>query len=344
MNTRFPNLLCAALIAVLPVVGCHAQAAKPVAHTTAPKTETLAGVVYSRAAPLDAEIKPFFDPARPPREARTFRVTYKGADNGTVPALLTIPGDGTGVAKRFPMVVIIHGLGGRKEDTLLLSVALARRGYATFAIDLAAHGERAGSTNIGEMTLAQSRLSAAVSITDLRRGLDYLVTRADVDAGRVGLVGISLGGIYGGVFAGIEKRVGATVLWSAGGDWGKLLTESQQRFAVARRKAGKVPDAATVESVMRDVDPLTYAALIAPRPLLLLAGTQDTVVPNACTDALFAAAKQPKRLERFPGGHVPDPRNMAVRTMDFFDRELKPKPVNAVLKARKEASPRLVPR
>lgn len=320
MDTRFPSLLCTALLAATPVAGCHAQTAKTV--VAAPRTETLAGVVYNPTAPLDAVVKPFFDPAKPPREARTFRVTYRGAAGDTIPALFTAPGDGK-AAKRFPVVVIVHGLGGRKEDTLLLGVALARRGYATLAIDLAAHGERAGSTNIAEMTLEESRQSAAVSITDLRRGLDYLQTRPDIDARRVGLVGISLGGIYGGVFAGIEKRVGATVLWSAGGDWGKLLSESRQRFAVARRNAGKVPDAASVNAVMRDVDPVTYAAQIAPRPLLLLAGTQDTIVPNACTDALFDAASEPKTLERFPGGHVPDPRNMAVRTMDFFDQTLK---------------------
>ncbi|MBC8141476.1 MAG: alpha/beta hydrolase [Armatimonadetes bacterium] len=335
MDTRFPNLLCAALFAALPAVGCCEQSPKPTATAPAKKNETLAGVVYNPSASLDAAVKPFFDPAKPPREARTFRVTYKGADNGTVPALFTAPGDGRGAVKRLPVVVIIHGLGGRKEDTLLLSVALARRGYASFAIDLAAHGERAGSTNIADMTLVESRQSAAVSITDLRRGLDYLQTRPDVDGGRVGLVGISLGGIYGGVFAGLDKRVGATALWSAGGDWGKLLTESQQRFAVARRERGKVPDAATVESVMRDVDPLTYAARITPRPLLLLAGTQDTIVPNACTDALFDAAKEPKTLERLPGGHVPDPRTLTVRTMDFFDRVLKPKSVNAAVKLRK---------
>jgi len=170
MDTRFPNLLLTALVIIAPAIGCHAQAPKPVAKTTAPalKTETLAGVVYDPAAPLDAAVKPFFDPAKPPREARTFRVTYKGADNGTVPALLTIPGDGRGAVKRLPVVVLIHGLGGRKEDTLLLSVALARRGYATFAIDLAAHGERAGIVNIADMSLTESRQSAAVSITDLR--------------------------------------------------------------------------------------------------------------------------------------------------------------------------------
>ena len=324
MSTRFLSFVYA-VFAVLfaggtvlvSVAGCHAET-PPVA------AQTLAGVSYNPAPPLNAKATPLFDTKRPPTEARTFRVTYRGATGGMVPALFTVPGSGLGAA-RHPAIVVVHGLGSSKEDTVLLAVALARRGYATFAIDLDAHGERrlGSGRTIADLSLAEMRHSAAVSVTDLRRGVDYLATRPDVDKTRVGCIGISLGGVYGAVFAGVEPRIGATALWSAGGDWGILLTESRQYFAVKRRESGKTPDADTVRQVLRDVDPMTYAARIAPRPLLLLAGTRDAIVPNAATDALFDAASDPKTLERFPGGHIPDPRAMMVRTMAFFDETLK---------------------
>jgi len=325
MSTRFLPFLPGAL--VIGALTGHIARAEPVTprHLVAAQPATLAGVVYDPSVSLSAITTPFFDVHDPPTGARTFRVLYKGAAEGVVPALLTVPGNGRGRATRYPAVVLVHGLGGRKEDTVLLAVALARRGYATLAIDLPAHGERQrrDGRGIADLTLEETRHVGAVAVADLRRGVDYLCARPDIDASRVGCVGISLGGIIGGVFAGVEPRVRATALWSAGGDWGKLLMRSDHPFALARRERGGFPGEQAVENVLRDIDPLTYASRIAPRPLLLLAGTDDDVVPNICTDELYAAAGEPKNLIRYRGGHIPDPRAMTMRTMEFFDVRLK---------------------
>ncbi|MBC8137412.1 MAG: acetylxylan esterase [Fibrella sp.] len=327
MFTRFISYLPALLVGVsvsasFPIAGCRAEVTAP---KVTVRTETLAGVTYNPDAPLAAVTKPFFDAKNPPTEARTFRVTYKGAENATVPALLTIPGNGRGKGRQYPAVVLIHGLSSRKEDTLLLAVAFARRGYATLSIDLPVHGERRlkDGRTIADLTLEETRRVGAISVADLRRGVDFLSTRSDIDRSRLGCVGISLGGIFGGVFAGVEKRVKSVALWSAGGDWGTLLSESRHPFALKRREKGSLPDSETVEKTLRDVDPLTHIASLAPRPLLLLAGTDDYVVPNECTDALFDAAREPKELARYPGGHIPDLRAMTVRTLDFFDETLR---------------------
>lgn len=324
MSTRFTPYLSILLSGILllvlfPLAGGHAET-----KSTA-RLETLAGVTYDPGAPLSAVTKPFFDAKNPPTEARTFRVTYKGAENATVPALLTLPGNGQGKAKKFPAVMLVHGLSSRKEDTILLSVAFARRGYATFSIDLPIHGERRlrDGRTIADLSLEETRHTGAVAVADLRRGVDYLSARSDIDKSRLGCVGISLGGIFGGVFAGMETRIKSVALWSAGGDWGEMLTESRHPFALKRREKGSLPDAETVEKTLHDVDPLNYIAKLAPRPLLLLAGTEDYVVPNECTDALFEAAGQPKKLVRYPGGHIPDLRAMTVRTLEFFDGTLR---------------------
>jgi dipeptidyl aminopeptidase/acylaminoacyl peptidase len=327
MFTRFICYLPVVLAGVSMTVfiePAQCRAAAPVAKVTA-RTETLAGVVYNPAAPLGAVTKPFFDVRNPPTEARTFRVTYKGAENATVPALLTLPGNGRGKAKKHPAVVLIHGLSSRKEDTILLSVAFARRGYATLSIDLPVHGERrlGDGRTISDLSLAETRRVGAGSVADLRRGVDYLATRSDIDPSRIGCVGISLGGIFGGVFASVEKRIKSVALWSAGGDWGTLLTESRHPFAVKRREKGSLPPDETIGETLRDVDPLTHISKLAPRPLLLLAGTEDYVVPNYCTDVLFDAAGEPKKRVRYPGGHIPDLRGMTVRTLDFFDGTLR---------------------
>lgn len=327
MVTRFipylPALLCVVALATLfPQSRCHAEVP---AGVVASRSETLAGVKYNPTLPLGAVTKPLFDTRNPPAEARTFRVTYKGARSSTIPALLTLPGSGRLHGKRFPAVVLIHGLSSRKEDTILLSVAFARRGYASLAIDLPAHGERRlrDGRTIADLSLDETRRVGAVTVADLRHGMDYLSSRNDIDRSNIGCVGISLGGIFGGVFASVEKRVKSVVLWSAGGDWGELLSESRHPFALKRREKGSLPDADVVTKKLLDVDPITYIGKLAPRPLLMLAGTEDYVVPNFCTDALFEAAKGPKKMVRYPGGHIPDLRAMTIRTLEFFDGTLR---------------------
>lgn len=322
MRNRAWCISCATLLLAL-CASCsntYADANKSVAPAL------LAGVAYDPKAALEPTTKPIFDVNHPPTGARTFHITYHGANNDTVPGLLTIPGSGTDKDKRFPVVLIVHGLGGRKEDVLLLAVALANRGYATLAIDLAGHGERPlppGRTSFADFSLEDLRKVGAVSVVDMRRGLDYLQTRSDIAPNRLACIGISLGGILGGVFAGVEPRLACTALWSAGGDWGKLLTESKQPIAIKRRENGGLPDVATVNTTLGEVDPLRYAANIAPHPLLLLEGTNDTVVPPACTEMLYEAAKMPKQIKRYTGGHIPDPITMTVDTLTFLDANLK---------------------
>jgi Dipeptidyl aminopeptidases/acylaminoacyl-peptidases len=316
-----------ALSAVLTVPGgCAAEsrqaaaAAASALPTSVPTT--LGGVAYDAAAPLNAEAKPLFDESAPPAN-RSYSLRYAGGGGKTVPALLTIPGsksDGT----KHPCVLLLHGLGGRKEDMLLLGVALARRGYASVAIDIAGHGQREkiGGKPVSDLALPGMREVAGQTVVDLRRAVDYLSTRPDIDASRLGYVGVSLGGIIGGVFVASEPRLKGGVLWAAGGDWGKLITTSQHAFAKKYREQGET-DAAKIEAVMGEVDPIRYISLVAPRPLLFLNGTEDTIVPKSCTESLYAAAKDPKAIKYIPGGHVPDLKVLLEDTLTWLDTHVK---------------------
>jgi fermentation-respiration switch protein FrsA (DUF1100 family) len=139
----------------------------------------------------------------------------------------------------------------------------------------------------------------------------------------MGFLGISLGGIIGGLFAGNEPRLQAVALWAAGGSWGKLFATSQHPFAIEFRKTNSVTSAETLDKVFADVDPLSVVTKIAPRPLLLINGTADNIVPRTCADLLFNAAQQPKRRVLLPGGHIPDVSLMGSESLTFFDRYLK---------------------
>jgi cephalosporin-C deacetylase-like acetyl esterase len=278
------------------------------------------GVAYDPTVPLDAVVTPRFNEKDPPTLAKTYAVRFRGGGDAIVPGILMVP---VGV-KAAPCVVLLHGLGGRKEDVALLGVALARRGYASFAIDAAGHGERPkiDGKPVSELTLPEFRQMAGQTIVDLRRAVDFLETRNEVDGKRVGFLGVSLGGILGAVFASDEPRIKGAALWAAGGDWGKLITRSQHEFAQRFRKRGAVNEA-EIEAVMKDVDPLNCVGRSS-SPVLLINGDSDTTVPSVCSEALYDAERAPKKRNHLPGGHIPDLLAMMNATLLWLDANVKP--------------------
>lgn len=330
---RVPRFPVSAFIAFLLIVGtggCRAaeNAASPAPPPLPEPVPTmLAGVRYDPAAPLRATVRPLFDAKKPPSGSGavlSYAVGFRGGDNALVPGLLTVPLSSRKGEKR-PCIILLHGLGGNKSNVFLIGVALARRGYASFAIDIAGHGERPKIEGkaVFDLSLPQMRRLSAQTVLDLRRAVDFLGARPEIDRARIGFVGISLGGIVGSVFVAEEPRVRAAVLWAAGGDWGGLITRSAHPFAQRFRKTG-VTDPAKIAHEMADVEPTRYIAQFAPRPLLLINGDRDTVVPRASTDALYRAAREPKQMVFLQGGHIPDLSAMLAQTLDWLVQNMKP--------------------
>jgi dienelactone hydrolase len=325
--TRTIALVCAALYAALflpATPGSKAGTPPPLpvagASIGVAASPERGGVAYDPAVPLDAAVTPRFTETDPPTLAKTYSVHYRGGGDAIVPGILMVP---VGV-KTAPCVLLLHGLGGRKEDVALLGVALARRGYASFAIDAAGHGERPkiDGKPVSDLTLPEFRLMAGQTVVDLRRAVDFLQTRADIDGKRVGFLGVSLGGILGAVFAADEPRIKGAALWAAGGDWGKLIIRSQHQFAQRFRQKGVVTEA-EVDAVMKDVDPVNCVGPNSSAPLLFINGDKDTTVPTVCTDALYAVEKAPKKRIVLPGGHIPDLLAMMNATLIWLDANVK---------------------
>ena len=90
-----------------------------------------------------------------------------------------------------------------------LALFAAAQGYASLVIDEYGQGER---TTRHKPAPQAEQLARAVRQTavDVRRGLDYLGTRPDINSQKIGLVGVSLGAIIGTVTAGVDPRIKAT--------------------------------------------------------------------------------------------------------------------------------------
>ena len=218
-----------------------------------------------------------------------------------VPGILLKQG---GNARR-PVVVVLHGTGGTKEGQLSLLKTLAGRGFVAVAIDGRYHGERqrgTGSASYVEAMLQTYQTGKGHpflydTVWDVMRLIDYLETRPDVDAARIGVTGFSKGGMETYLAAAVDPRIAVAVPmigvqsfhWALDNDkWASRVGTFQAAIDGAAKDAGadKV-DAAFVRAFYDRVAPRIYTQfdgpamlpLIAPRPLLVINGDSDARTP-----------------------------------------------------------------
>ena len=258
------------------------------------------------------------------------RFSYASANGQRVPALLFLP-PGATKTRPAPCLVALHGLGGSKEFMAGFAQYALPLGYAVLAIDEYGQGERPRPPSSGNgVDVPVLTTGIRQTVIDVRRGLDYLDTRPEIAPRRIGLIGLSLGAIIGTVSAGVDPRLKAAVLISGGGDWGLILKSLADRNAyIGGRPMGglKGTDWDLVRALLAPEDPLTFAAHIAPRALLMESGGRDTIIVPAAARLLYDAARQPRNarvhLDWFPdAGHVPPPELVYPKIKRWLARNL----------------------
>jgi len=227
-----------------------------------------------------------------------------------------------------PVAISLHGTGGTKESQLALLTQLARDGFVAIAIDGRHHGARSaagkGAADYQAAILRAFRAATASpdapreypffydTAWDVMRLIDYLETRDDVDASRIGLIGFSKGGIETYLAAAADPRIAVAIPcigvqsfhWAFSHEpaWRSRIETIQSAFDAAAQDSNiATPDAAFVRTFYDRVAPGLYSdfdgpamlPLIAPRPLLVINGETDlrTPLPGLleCTDAARAA-------------------------------------------------------
>lgn len=255
---------------------------------------------YDRAAPLQVQAEEPVD-----NGILTVQTLHSHSVNDAiVPMTICRPkADG-----RVPVILFLHGLGGSGADAAKIAPLIVGQGVALVSIDAAHHGERKTdggavfSSDLGMMVDAFQQ-----TVIDNRRALDYIATRDDLDANRVVLIGVSMGGIMGSIVASVDDRIIAPFLIVGGGDLIGILQSS--KIGVAEEIRAQVGDLSPLREGAQFVEPTSFIGHLSPRPLLMLNGRDDQIIPSAAAEALYSAAKDPKRIVWYDGGamegHVP---------------------------------------
>lgn len=120
-----------------------------------------------------------------------------------------------GVRGPAPILVQINGLDSTKEMLYRVGLPghLAKRGISSLCIDQPGTGEALRLHGL------KARYDSEVWASKI---VDYLETREDIDPGRIGLQGVSLGGYYAPRAVAFEPRFALGVVWGADHDWGEI--------------------------------------------------------------------------------------------------------------------------
>jgi len=215
--------------------------------------------------PLDFHVKAAVQRSGVRLEAVTFR-----AGTRLVPAYLVFPVHRAG---RLPGVVFVHGSGGTMGDFVVSATRFALAGGVGLSIQQ-----------------PNDATSWAPLVDNVRRALDLLASRPDVDAKRLGVAGLSLGAQTAAIVAGVDPRPKVFALMSCRGR--RIVLRS---LSLARGDRFFVQDGRFDE--------------VVPRPQLLR------------TISALKALHEPLAITWYPTGHVLDPQAF-VRQVGWLRAEL----------------------
>ncbi len=177
---------------------------------------------YDAQAPLDLQERSVEE-----RNGVTVHdISYASPKGDQVTSYLVVP-EGAGP---FAGVILQHGLPGNRDVLLPHALDLAKTGVVALLIDAPFARPENVQRALGLTFTEQDRDEQIQLIVDLRRGVDLLTARKDVDAKRLAYIGHSYGAAMGGLLAGVEKRIKAYVLAVGDGGLVEHFTGEEAQF------------------------------------------------------------------------------------------------------------------
>lgn len=195
-------------------------------------------------------------------------------------------------------IILSHGYGNDQREVLPLADFLQRAGFSVFTYDMRARGGSGGDA----ITMG------ALEQLDLVAVVEYLTTRPDVAATKIGALGVSLGGATTILAAARDSRIRAVVDVCGFTDIASATDTAYEHFIglpafpfspiTVRISEWRIGQSVSASR------PIDVVGRISPRPLLIIHGQEDAEIPPAHSARLFAAAGEPKTLWLVPGaGH-----------------------------------------
>jgi dipeptidyl aminopeptidase/acylaminoacyl peptidase len=214
---------------------------------------------------------------------------------------------------RPAIVVMCVGLDSTKEELDVYEDIFLARGMATLAFDGPGQGEAEYDLPI------RGDYEAPVHAVN-----DYIAGRDDLDADRMGIMGVSLGGYYSARASAFDKRIKACLSFSGPYSWVEIF---EGRNELSRGAFRVRSHSSTMEEAREKARTLTLegVAMRITCPIYIVAGELDRLTPPSNAERIAAEVTGPKVLQIVKGGnHVVNNRRYMYQTRaaDWMAREL----------------------
>ena len=246
------------------------DASKPI-HLTAGKTETVELV-------------------------RVEEISYDSPKFGRVPGYLVVPG-GSGP---FAGIVYMHWGQGNRSEWLSEGLEMAKCGALSIMID--APYWRPEVPAPGTDNRAESERDGYIQmVVDLRRAVDVLTVRNDVDRKRIGYVGHSLGATWGGPLAEVDKRIKMFVLM--GGLPSLTNYDDDSFYAEVQRAAMSRDEFKKYAAVIEPYNPEHFVAHTGPARIYFQWASHDMYISKRSAEEYYNAVGGPKEQHWYYTSH-----------------------------------------
>ncbi len=249
-------------------------------------------------------------------------ITYASPKGGVVPAYLVIP-NGKG-----PFAAVIWGhwywknspMRNRKQF-LDEAVALAQVGVVSLLTD--GPVARPGHIENNEPLNEQQALDFIQQVLDMRRGVDLLITRKDVDPKRIAFVGHSYNAAVGALLSGLDRRFKAFVLMAGGlSDEVNRKTKEYEEF---RQKVGAEKLDALVAKYYY-LDQGLFVAHAAPAFVFMQFATQEKFLTPERAREYEKIVSEPKLFKLYDAPHALNAEARRDR-IEFLSKQLGLRPL-----------------
>jgi dienelactone hydrolase len=238
-------------------------------------------------------------------------ITYASANNQRVAAYLVVP------KRKGPLAPILFGHwgNGTRAEFIPEAKLYARAGAVSLLPDYPwdrADPYRKTTSHFDKPELDRDAYLQA--IVDLRRGIDLLLGRKDLDPKRLAYVGHSYGAQWGSILSAVDRRMKTTVLMGGVGELADIMLKSTDPNLVELRKS--LPPG-VIEGYLRvlgELDGIRFVGKAAPIPVLMQFARFEQYFGKESMERYAAAASEPKKVLWYDTGHdLNDPQTLRDR-------------------------------
>jgi dienelactone hydrolase len=238
-------------------------------------------------------------------------ITYASPKGGPVAAYLVVP-KGKGP---FAAVLFGHWGNGTRAEFIPEAKIYARAGAVSLIPDYPWDRPQPWRKTPDHFDKPELDREAEIqAVVDLRRGIDLLLARPDVDPKRLAYVGHSYGAQWGSILAAVDKRMKTSVLMAGVAEIADILLRGDDPGLVELRKSQPAGQLEKYADVTGDIDAVHFVGHAAPIPLLLQFAKYEQYFDKASMQRYVAAASEPKMVLYYDTGHdLNDPQALEDR-------------------------------